>query len=589
MANKLELTWYGKDEPINVEPRLLIENTELSYNADSKNGLTDNILIHGDNLLALKALEAKYTGQIKCIYIDPPYNTGAAFVHYDDNLEHSTWLKLMKARLEILKKLLAIDGTIWIQIDDEEQAYLKIICDEVFGRRNFINMISVNMKNIAGASGGGEDKRLKKNCEYILAYAKDYSFLPLFNGPYSYTEISELIQQYIDEGKSWKYTTVLVDAGGKEYIGSTVDGDGNEIKVYVRKNPQMLSIKQLSKKDGISEREAYKKYGISIFQTTNAQTSIRTRIIDFRIENSITEDLLSIEYIPKTGKNKGAVYEQFYKGNKCRLFVWLKDTSEIIDGELYKKDLQGTYWDMNAWMKNVTKEGNVTFPNGKKPEQLIQQIFSMTTTKEDLVLDSFLGSGTTAAVAHKMGLKWIGVEMGDHAYSHCKVRLDKVIDGEDMGGITKSVNWQGGGGYKFYELAPSLINEDEFGEHVINTEYSADMLASAVALHEGFTFQPDNNLFWKQSVGNENSYLFVTTRHLNSSYLESIKSTMEESEYLIIACRSYDKNVEKQYSNITVKKIPQMLLAKCEFGKSDYNLNIINPPVYEDEEEICNE
>lgn len=213
MANKLELTWYGKDEPINVEPRLLIENSELSYRSDNKEGITDNILIHGDNLLALKALESKYAGQVKCIYIDPPYNTGSAFEHYDDNLEHSIWLKLMKARLEILKKLLAPEGTIWIQIDDDEQAYLKVICDEVFGRKNFINMVSVNMKNIAGASGGGEDKKLKKNCEYILAYAKDYSLMPLFNGPYSYTEMSDLIQQYKDEGKSWKYTTVLVNWG----------------------------------------------------------------------------------------------------------------------------------------------------------------------------------------------------------------------------------------------------------------------------------------------------------------------------------------------------------------------------------------
>ncbi|MFT4145860.1 MAG: site-specific DNA-methyltransferase [Mobilitalea sp.] len=585
MANKLELTWYGKNNSINVEPRLLIENVALSYHAEAEDGITDNILIHGDNLIALKALETKYTGQVKCIYIDPPYNTGAAFEHYDDNLEHSIWLKLMKARLEILKKLLAIDGTIWIQIDDEEQAYLKVLCDEVFGRGNFINMISVNMKNIAGASGGGEDKRLKKNCEYILAYAKDYSFLPLFNGPYSYTEMSELIQQYIEGGKSWKYTTVLVDSGEKEYIGSTVDGDGNEIKVYARKNVITMSVNQIAKRDGITTKEVYRKHGVNIFRTTNAQSSIRTRIIDYRKENNITNNILSIEYIPKTGKNKGVVYEQFYKDDVCNLFVWLKDTSEIIDSELYKKDLQGTYWDMNAWMKNLTKEGNVVFPNGKKPEQLIYQILDMTTDVGDLVFDSFLGSGTTAAVAHKMKRRWIGIEMGDHAYTHCKVRLDKVVNGEDNGGITKSVDWKGGGGYRFYELASSLINKDSFGEEIINAEYSPEMLAAAMALHEGFSYQPDSSLFWKQSVGNENSYLFVTTRHLSGIYIDTIKDTMEENEYLIIACRSFDKGLEKAYKNITIKKIPQMLLTRCEFGKEDYNLNIINPPKYEDEEE----
>ena len=300
------------------------------------------------------------------------------------------------------------------------------------------------------------DKRLKKNCEYILIYAKNYSLLPLFNGPYVYTEISELVKQYEIEDKSWKYTTVLLNSGNKEYIGSTIDGDGNEIKVYLRKNPEMMSIKRIAQRDNISIEDAYNKYGINIFQTTNAQSSIRTRIMDYRAEMGIKEDLISIEYIPKTGKNRGKMYEQFYKGDKCRLFVWLRDTSEVIDNHLYKKDLQGTYWDMNAWMKNLTKEGEIVFPNGKKPEALIKQILEMTTKKGDLILDSFLGSGTTAATAHKLDRKWIGIEMGEQAYTHCKVRLDNVINGE-QGGISKEVNWQGGGGYKFYELAAPLL------------------------------------------------------------------------------------------------------------------------------------
>ena len=217
-----------------------------------------------------------------------------------------------------------------------------------------------------------------------------------------------------------------------------------------------------------------------------------------------------------------------------------------------------------------------------KPEELIQRIIHIASNPGDLVLDSFLGSGTTAAVAQKMGRRWIGVEMGNHAYTHCKVRMDKVIAGDDPGGITKAQNWQGGGGYRFYEVAPTLINKDPFDEYVINEDYDANMLAAAVALHEGFRYQPDGDLFWKQSVGNENSYLFVTTRHLNSPYLDSIKGTMEEGEYLIIACRSFDSGLDKAYDNITVKKIPQMLLERCEFGKSDYNLNIVHPPVYDD-------
>ena len=578
---KLELTWIGKDDRHeNLEPRILIESPEYSYGDTN----TENIIIHGDNLLGLRAIEDKYTNSIKCIYIDPPYNTGEAFENYDDNLEHSIWLDLMRSRLMILRRLLREDGTIWIQIDDEEQAYLKVLCDEVFGRSNFVNMISVNMKNIAGASGGGEDKRMKKNCEYILVYAKDYSLMPLFNGPYAYTEMSDLIQQYIEEGKSWKYTTVLVDPGTKEYVGSTVDGDGNEIKVYLRKNPQMMSIKQIAKRDNISEKEAYKRYGVSIFQTTNAQSSIRTRVMDYRAEQGITEDVLSIEYVPKTGKNKGKLYEQFYKGDKCRLFVWLRDTSEVIDGELYKKDLQGTYWDMNAWMKNLTKEGQVQFPQGKKPEKLVGQIFSMTTKPGDIVLDSFLGSGTSAAVAHKMGLTYVGIEMGTQAYTHCYPRLKLVIDGGDTNGITEETKWTKGGGFKFYEIAPSLLKEDSHGQLVINKEYNANMLAAAMAKHEGFSYEPSSEVYWKQGRGSEDDYIFTTTQFITRETLDRISEDMAEGESLLICCTAYQQECQHAHRNISIKKIPKMLLGRCTFDKDDYRINIITMPEVEYDE-----
>lgn len=577
---RLELTWIGKGQEPEVEPRILLHDPSKDYGDPD----SENMLIHGDNLLALKALEQQYAGQVKCIYIDPPYNTGAAFEYYDDNLEHSIWLRLMRARLTILRNLLSMDGTIWIQIDDEEQAYLKVLCDEVFGRSNFINMISVNMKNIAGASGGGEDKRLKKNCEYILAYARDYSLLPLFNGPYAYTEMSELIQQYIDEGKSWKYTTVLLEPGEKEYYGSTIDGDGNEIKVYLRKNPVMMSIKQVARRDGITEKEAYKKYGVSIFQTTNAQSSIRTRIMDYRREEGIIEDVISIEYVPKTGKNRGTVYEQFYKGDKCRLFVWLRDTSEVIDGELFKKDLQGTYWDMNAWMKNVAKEGGVDFPDGKKPEQLVGQIIEMTTSPGELVLDSFLGSGTTAAAAHKLNRGWIGIEMGNHAYSHCKVRLDRVIDNDDPRGITSSSNWQGGGGYKFYELAPTLIVKDGHGNDVFSDKYNAQMLVAAVTKVNGYFYAPDPEIFWKQGYSQDNSFIYVTTQYLTAAMLDSLAKEVDAFESLLICAPAFDVGLNKRYDNITVKKIPQSVLDKCEYGVDNYNLNIVEVPECDEEE-----
>ena len=581
MANqRLELTWIGKDEEPAVEPRILLHDPSKDYGDPN----AENMLIHGDNLLALKALEQEYAGQVKCIYIDPPYNTGEAFEHYDDNLEHSIWLGLMRSRLTVLRNLLSDDGTIWIQIDDEEQAYLKVLCDEIFGRSNFINIVSVNMKNVAGASGGGEDKRLKKNCEFLLVYAKNYDLLPLFNGPYQYTEMSDLIQQYMDEGKSWKYTTVLLNPGKKEYVGSTIDGYGNEIKIYLRKNPEMMSIKQVAKRDGITEKEAYKKYGINVFRTTNAQTSIRKRVMEFRKANHIQDSLLSIEYVPSSGKNKGAIYEQFYKDDICNLFVWLRDTSEIIDGELYKKDLQGTYWDMNAWMKNVAKEGNVSFPHGKKPEQLIRQILEMTTDSGDLVLDSFLGSGTTAAVAHKLGRRYIGIELGTHCYTHCKPRLDSVIDGTDIAGITKSVNWQGGGGYKFYELASTLIVKDKYGNPVFSEKYSPEMLVAAVAKINGYHYAPDLETFWKQGYSQDNSFIYVTTQYLTGEMLDGIAVDVGAFDNLLICAPAFDIGLNKRYENITVRKIPQSVLDKCQYGVDNYNLNIIDPPELDEED-----
>ena len=401
---KYGLVWEEHEERVSIEIQTKVpvftEITDKEIISDEN--LPYNFLLEGDNLHSLKLLEKTHSGNIDLIYIDPPYNTGKEDFMYDDNyvgeddtFRHSKWLSFMSKRLEIARKLLSEQGTIFIQISDVEVAQLKMLCDEIFDESNFLNIISVNMKNVAGASGGGQDKKFKKNCEYIFVYAKNYDFLPLFNGVYVLTEMSELIQRYLDKGASWKYTSVLIYEGDKEYFGSTVDGDGNEIKIFIRKNTLVKSIKQVAKEDEISEKEAYKKYGSRVFRTTNAQSSIRTRIIEYKKENQLTESILSIEYIPKTGKNKGNIYEQFYKDDKCNLFVWLKDTSEEIDGILYKKDLQGTYWDMTAGTKNLTKEGNVGFPNGKKPVDLIKRVISLYPSKEITVLDFFAGSGTT--------------------------------------------------------------------------------------------------------------------------------------------------------------------------------------------------
>lgn len=557
-TGRLELTWVGKYDEKSLEPRILLEDVSKSYGDPP----SENMLIHGDNLIALQALLQDYAGKIKCIFIDPPYNTGNAFEFYDDDVEHSIWLSLMRSRLFLLRELLADEGSIWIQIDDEEQAYLKVLCDEIFGRRNFINMISVNMKNNAGASGGGEDKKLKKNCEFILVYAKNYEALMPFKSAYDYTEMYQVVLQYREQGKNWHYTSVLVDPGEKEYVGSTTDGNGDEIKLYKRNNSIVKSIKQVMDDEGISEEEVYYKYGQFIFEAKDAQSSIRKRVIEAKKKYRINDDIVSIEYVPKTGKNKGTLYEQFYKGDSCRLFAWLKDISEVIDGVLYKKDKQGTYWDFTSSINNLTKEGGVQFPSGKKPEALVSRIFSMATEENDLVLDSFLGSGTTAAVAQKMRRHWICIELGEHAYSLCKQRLDRVIDGDDKGGITKAEKWEGGGGYHFYELAPSLlVKNDKLPIYQINPSYTFEMICEAICKIEGFRYKPQDVFHGHSS---EKRFIHITTEFVNAGYIKSLSARLAEGQSLLI----YGTKIQSDMilpDNIEVKKIPKDLLEKCDF------------------------
>ena len=532
MANKLELTWVGKEERIEVEPRILIEVPDKSFSESADDLLTaatfDNMLIHGDNLLALKALESKFAGQVKCIYIDPPYNTGYAFEHYDDNLEHSQWLNLMRPRLEILRNLLSEDGSIWISIDDDEQAYLKVLCDEVFGRRNFIANVIWEKK----FSPQNDARWLSDSHDFVSVYAKNKeNWSP------------NLLQRTADMNS--RYQNPDNDPRGpwasSDFTVRTFSESGN----YAITTPSGRIITPTASRCWATSEVNFKKL-----------------VADNRI------------WFGANGNNVP------------RIKTFLSEVQGgIVPMTIWKYTEVGSNQDAKREVKKLFPVSPFATP---KPERLIERIIHIASNPGDLVLDSFLGSGTTAAVAHKMGRRWIGIEMGDHAYTHCKVRMDKVIKGEDSGGITKAVKWTKGGGYKFYELAPTLIKLDAFGEPIINKEYDADRLAAAVALHEGFNYQPDAECFWKQSVGNEQSYLFVTTTHISAQHLDAIKNTMQDGEFLIIACKSFDQGIEKAYKEITIKKIPQMLLDRCKFGVADYNLNIINPPVYEDEEE-CND
>ena len=524
MANKLELTWVGKDQEMKLEPRILIENPKLSNTEKDKD--PENMLIHGDNLLALKALESKYAGQIKCIYIDPPYNTGSAFEHYDDNLEHSIWLGLMRERLKLLYSLLDNSGTLWISIDDDEQAYLKVLCDEIFGRVNFVTCVLWqkihSIKNDA--------KYLSVNHDYILIYAKDKEKIQFNLLPRT-------------EEMNARYTNPDNDPRGTWQSGDLVANEERVNGHYAVRSPITGKIFDVPQ----GKHWVY------------SQENLEAMIKDNRI------------YFGKDGNafpRKKRFLSEVMQGRKGDTW-WT--SSEVGHNQEAKREI----------IKLFGKNNIFATP---KPERLIERVLTLGSNEGDLVLDSFLGSGTTAAVAHKMGRRYIGIEMGEHAYTHCKVRLDKIIAGEDNGGITKSVNWQGGGGYRFYELAPTLIVEDKFGNPVINKEYNADMLAAAMALHEGFVYSPDENFYWKQGK-NENAYIYTTTVHLTESTLDAIASEMKDDEYLVIACKSYDAGIERAYKNIKIKKIPQFLLGRCEFGKDNYNLNIVDVPVCEEEDD----
>jgi adenine-specific DNA-methyltransferase len=554
---KLELTWVGKEQRPRLEPRLLIEDPGKSY-GDPK---SPNMLIRGDNLLALKALEQDFGGCVKCIFIDPPYNTGQAFQHYDDGLEHSIWLGLMRDRFELLKRLLTKDGILFCQLNDDEMAYGKILLDEVFGRANFLNQVSVKMKQTAGASGGGEDKRLKKNIEYILIYARDKDGpggFQKFNEVYDEEDLFEVIEDMRAEGKSWKYTRVLKSLGQRQYHTTFEDGSGQQIKVYRHDNVVMTPISQLCDEENLSEQECYVKYFDKIFRDTNAQSSIRTRVMEAVAGQG---DFFSIEYIPKSGKNKGREITLYYKGNNCDLIAWLKDVAVKKGERLVKLEKAGTYWE-GFPLNNLTKEGGVLFPQGKKPEALIQKVFDLSTEAGDWVLDSFGGSGTTGAVAHKMGRRWIMVEMGEHCETHVVPRLRRVVDGQDSGGITGAVGWKGGGGFKYYELAESLLVQDEsLDVFYVNPKYNAEMLIRAICKVENFRYRPHGR--W-HGYSSETHFIHVVTQILNQPYLDMLATDLGEQDALLVYCTKRDAGLVLP-PNVKIKRIPKDLLSKCEF------------------------
>lgn len=565
---KLELTWIGKDEQPKLEPRILIEDPEKSYG--DKN--TENMLIYGDNLLALKALEQDFTGKIKCIYVDPPFNTGQAFEYYDDSLEHSIWLNLITQRVKIFYSLLAVDGLFWIHLDDSEVHYSKVILDEIFGRSSFVSHITYERSAVAGLGQGGF---LVNTTEHILIYKKEALNDRQVKG---YGEL--------DLKTMKRYSKYLVSSGEKKLIKEFTSKSNNlPVRVYQHNNFQIesISLKNFSKR----KDEIYKEY------TKNLNKLFRGNRV--QKENAFQQDLLSgmdkehlysVDYTPSRGKYENQATTLYYYNQE--LLSWLGDNAEVVENKIVKSQKLTTLWTHAEIPKaDIANEGGVYFPRGKKPEQLLKRIIEISTDENDWVLDSFLGSGTTSAVAHKMNRKWVGIELGEHCHSHCLPRLQAVCDGSDQTGISKSVNWKGGGGFKYYYLAPSLLKQDKHSNWIIEEKYNADMLAAAMAKHNNFKYQPSEDVYWKQGQSSEKDFIYTTTQFITVEKLDQIHEEMQPDESLLICCKKFSKPCDNRYENITIKKIPQMLLGKCEFGiKDEYSLNIISMPRNENEPEF---
>ncbi|MEW8488603.1 MAG: site-specific DNA-methyltransferase [Candidatus Thiodiazotropha endolucinida] len=558
---KLELTWIGKEKRPKLEPRILLEDPSKSYHASHKiteSDIFDNKLIYGDNLLALKALEQDYSGKIKCIYIDPPFNTGEAFDNYDDGLEHSIWLSLMYERSRYLHNLLSSDGALFVHIDDNELAYLTVVMDEVFGRSNRISIVTFKQGSVTGHKA--INPGLVTTTNYILIYAKDKSLWTpnrLFTSRERDSRYSQYIENFDDSYAKWKY--IPLSQALSEHFG--------------------VAPRQLKKHLGMNYEEE-----VSSFVLKNANRVIRTARPDYKSVGQAVRDMIDISksdpdivYLLEREKHSN----MYFKNGERLLFY--KDKLKVIDGVTVSGEPLSNLWD-DLLSNNLHKEGSVKFPKGKKPEGLIKRILDLSTSEGDIVLDSFAGSGTTAAVAHKMKRKWITIELGEHCETHVLPRLTKVVDGVDNDGISKSINWQGGGGFRYYTLAPSLLEKDQWDNWVINKEYNAEMLAEAICKLEGFTYSPSDTQWWNHGYSTETDFIYVTTQNLSVEKLEQISEEVGSDRTLLVCCGAFRCKPDR-FANLTIKKIPKMVLNRCEWAHDDYSLNVQNLPMAQKNQE----
>ena len=550
---KLELTWIGKGKEPAVEPRILLHDSSKDYGDPD----AENMLIHGDNLLALKALEQKFSGKVKCIYIDPPFNTGAAFEHYDDNLEHSIWLGLMYQRFQLMRTLLSDDGVIYVNLDDSEAAYAKVLLDEIFGRRNYLNEIIVATNKSFGFKSTSDG--IFKQANHVLFYAKDKSSFQI-----------NVDAMFIEKDYDTAYRWVFENTHKPEDQWTW-----RNINEVVAEQQGYKSAQEAKRNDPESFSEEVSQFALEnadrVFQTasvTGGALLKRRKTIE-----------LSKKEKKKIIRHPNDDMDYMFIGGRRVLFY--KERFRELDGLMLPAETITDIW-YDISIEGLAKEGGVDFPRGKKPEKLIQRCLELATQKGDLVLDSFLGSGTTAAVAHKMGRRYIGIELGDHCYTHCIPRLKAVVDGEQSG-VSRAVGWQGGGGFKFFELAPTLIEKDKYGNPIFSEKYNAEMLVAAVAKLNGFVYSPDQEVFWKQAKAQGNSYMYVTTQYLSANELDAIARDLDAFETLTVCAPAFDIGLGKRYDNIVVKKIPQSILDKIG-RKDNYDLNIVTMPELEEDE-----
>ena len=520
---RLELTWPNKSTRPALEPRILLEDAARSYTAATRvtdHDRFDNKLIFGDNLLALKALEADYTGKVKCIFIDPPYNTGSAFTHYDDGVEHSIWLSLMRDRLELLRKLLSEDGSIWVTLDDNEAHYFKVLADEVFGRKNFIANV-IWEKRFAPNSTA---VHLSDSHDHVLVFAKS------------------------------------VDTWRRNLLPRTAEHDKNY------KNPDNDPRGPWTSGD-ISARNFYGAGTYPIVTPFGRVIPGPPKGMYWRYSKAKFAEM----------DRDGRIWWGKDGDNQPRVKRFLTDVMDgIVPQTIWRHDEVGNTQEAKKEVMAVVPEAADVFQT-PKPERLIKRILEIASNPGDLVLDSFAGSGTTGAVAHKMGRRWIMVELGEHCHTHIIPRLQKVIDGKDPGGVTEATGWQGGGGFRYYSLAPSLLAKDKWDNWVVNKEYNAAMLTEALCKLEGFGYAPSDTVYWQHGKSTEQDFLYVTTQNLSHEQLASLSDEVGTERSLLVLCGAFRGRAE-DFPNLTVKKIPSHVLHRCEWGHDDYSLKIENLP-----------